>query len=74
MAYGCQGWLETGAVGSYEKMDLCVRLVLVLSLCPSPTLANISMRKSGSRRGKKELFAVLSKDRPFILKQTPKSL
>lgn len=29
-AYGCQGWLEIGAIDSFEKMDLCMRLILIL--------------------------------------------
>ena len=49
------------------------------SLCPSPALANISMREPGSRRGKKYYPVILSdilnvKGYSFILKQNLKSL
>lgn len=27
MAYGCQAWLEIYALGSHEKMKLCMKLV-----------------------------------------------
>lgn len=27
MAYGCQAWLEIDAIGSHEKMKLCIKLV-----------------------------------------------
>lgn len=27
MAYGCQAWLEIDALGSHEKMKLCMKLV-----------------------------------------------
>lgn len=30
VAHGRQGWLEIGAIDSYEKMDLCMRLIIGL--------------------------------------------
>ena len=67
------------AIESYGKMDLCMRWMLMQSLCPSPALANISMREPGSRRGKKYYPVILSdilnvKGYSFILKQNLKSL
>lgn len=80
MAYGCQGRLEIVAIESYGKMDLCMRWMLVQSLCLSPALANISMREPGREGGGKKYYTVILSDilnvkgYSFILKQNLKSL
>lgn len=53
VAYGFQAWLEIDAVGSHEKMKLCMKLVLGTIPLPSPALTNI-------RKGKRPYMVILS--------------